>query len=62
VPITIPPTPKGAYRASATSAVTARLMPEIAAGSQGRWRLKNVLVRRRKSPLNGRENANQKSA
>ena len=40
----------------------ARLAPEIAVGTQGRWRLKNVRVRSRKSPLNGSENANQNSA
>ena len=37
-------------------------MPEIAVGTQGRWRLKKVRVSSRKSPLNGSENANQKSA
>ena len=48
-------------RAAAT-AVIARLTPEIAVGTQGRWRLKKVRVSSRKRPLKGSEKANQKSA
>jgi hypothetical protein len=44
------------------TAVIARLMPAIADGTQGRCRLKKVRVSSRKRPLNGSENANQKSA
>src|SRR6266511_4383754 len=43
-------------------AVIARLTPEIAVGTHGRWRLKKVRVRSRNRPLKGSENANQNSA
>jgi hypothetical protein len=42
--------------------VIARLAAAIVVGIQGRWRLKNVLVRSRKRPFVGSEKANQKSA